>query len=724
MCIHVCRQQQAQATTVKRIIIFLFIIALIIIGVIAFDVQSLFTLSEFKEKQDQLRTTVASHPFRSAAIFFISYVIFAGLSLPGVIIFTLAAGALFGLIQGAILVSFASTIGAFLAFLVARFFLHDSVQERFSDRLVTVNRKIKTEGAFYLLFLRLVPVFPFFLVNIVIALTPIKAFTYYWVSQLGMLPATILYVNAGVQISKISSPKDVVSFPILLAFILLGIFPFVAKWFANFLKAKRVYSKFAKPEKYDHNTIVLGGGSAGLVAAYTTSTLQGSVLLAEKEKMGGDCLNTGCVPSKSILRSAKFIADTKRSQSFGMTKTGYEFQYEKIIQRVHSKIATIAPKDSVERYTELGVNCEKGDATVVSPWEIVVNEKHITAKNIIIATGATPLIPELPGLDQVAYFTTDTIWSLSELPQHLLIIGAGPIGCELGQAFARLGARVTIVHRRYTVLPHEDEEAAKLIEQALTLDHVTLCTNFKTEKISRQNGEYILHGEHENAPVQITFSHLLLATGRQANLGGLDALQLETDEQNRLVVNNTLQTRFPNVYACGDVTSPMQYTHVASHQAWYAAFNALFRPLKAFNCNLDNIPRAVFTDPEIASVGITEKQALAQNISHQITTFPMDDIDRAITDNATNGFIKVITAGSSDKILGACIVGEHASELITEFVLAKTHKLGLNKILQTVHIYPTRSEINRMVAGKWRRRQISPRTIKLLKKFQHWRIDS
>ena len=709
----------------KRILIFLLIIALIIIGVIVFDVQSLFTLSEFKQKQDQFQGIVASHPFRSAAIFFVSYVIFAGLSLPGVIIFTLAAGALFGLLQGTILVSFASTIGAFLAFLVARFFLHDSVQEKFSDRLTTLNRKIKTEGAFYLLFLRLVPVFPFFLINIVIALTPIKAFTYYWVSQLGMLPATILYVNAGVQVAKISSPKDVVSFPILMALVLLGIFPFVAKWFANFLKARRVYSKFSKPSKYDYNTIVLGAGSAGLVAAYTTSTLQGKPLLIERGKMGGDCLNTGCVPSKSIIRSAKFIADLQRSKSFGMNKTSYEFEYENIIERVHSKIATIAPKDSVERYSDLGVDCEQGDATVVSPWEVSINNKQVTAKNIIIATGATPLIPDLPGLDQVPYFTTDTIWSLNELPQHLLIIGAGPIGCELGQAFARLGTRVTIVHRRNTILPNEDEEAARLVEQALTLNHVTLCTNFETEKITKNDdNEFVMQGTHENTPVQIAFSHLLLATGRCPNLNGLQNLNLETDENGRLVVNETLQTRFPNIYACGDVTSPMQYTHVASHQAWYAAFNALFRPLKAFRCNLDNIPRAIFTDPEIASVGITEKQAIAHNLPYQITTFSMDDIDRAITDNATDGFIKVITAGNSDKILGVCIVGEHASELVAEFVLAKTHNLGLNKILQTVHIYPTRSEINRMAAGKWRREQISARTIQLLNKFQRWRLGS
>ena len=689
-----------------------------------FDLQNLFTLAALKEKQVQLQGAVNNNPLYSATIFFIAYVVFAGLSLPGVVIFTLAAGALFGILQGTILVSFASTIGAFVAFLVARYLLHDSVQQKFANRLTTINRKIKSEGAFYLLFLRLVPVFPFFLVNIIIALTPIRPLTFYWVSQLGMLPATLVYVNAGTQLAKVSELKDITSPAILFAFLLLGIFPFVAKGIANFLKAQRVYRNFSRPQQYGYHTIVLGGGSAGLVAAYTTSTLQGKPLLVERGKMGGDCLNTGCVPSKSIIRSSKFIADMQRSKSFGISKTSYEFSYQNIIERVHNKIATIAPKDSIERYTDLGVDCEQGTASVVSPWEVEVNGQRYAAKNIIIATGATPLIPNISGLSDIPYFTTDTIWSLQELPDHLLIIGAGPIGCELGQAFARLGARVSIVHRRSMILPNEDEEAAVLLEQALTLDQITLCTNFLTEKISANGDNYILHGKHEGAPVQISFSHLLLATGRSPNLTGLENLQLETDDNGRLLVNETLQTRFPNIYACGDITSPMQYTHVASHQAWYAAFNALFRPIKAFRCRLDNIPRAVFTDPEIASVGITEKQAIAQQLPYRITTFPMDDIDRAITDNATEGFIKVMTAGNSDKILGVCVVGEHASELIAEFVLAKTHNLGLNKILQTVHIYPTRGEINRMVAGKWRREQISSRTMQILKKFQHWRLGS
>jgi len=645
-------------------------------------------------------------------------------SIPGAAILTLAGGALFGLLNGTILVSFASTIGALFAFLVSRYFLHDFVQNKFTDRLQTINKKIEKEGAFYLLFLRLVPVFPFFLINLVMALTPIRAWTFYWVSQLGMLPATIIYVNAGTQIAKISSIKDIASPSLLIALTLLGLLPLITKSIMSFINNQRVYKTFKKPSSFQYNTIVLGGGSAGLVAAYTTSTLQGKVALIEKHNMGGDCLNTGCVPSKAILRSAKFIADIKIYSHFGLSNAHYEVEFENIINRVKNKIATIEPKDSVQRYSELGVDCEQGEATVISPWEVTVNGKTLTSKNIIIATGATPKLPAIDNLDQIPYLTTDTVWSLTQLPEKLLVIGGGPIGCELGQAFARLGSDVTMVQRRSTILPNEEIQAAEQVELSLINDGINLLTDFSAKSFSNSNGRQSLTGYKDNEQINIDFTHLLIATGRQANLDGLENLDLEINQQGKIVTNETLQTKYPNIYACGDVTSDMQYTHAASHQAWYAAFNALFHPLKKFKCNFNNLPRAVFTDPEIASLGITEAQAKNNDIDYQITTFPMDDIDRAITDNATTGFIKVITPSNKDRILGVSIVGEHASELIAEFVLAKTNGLGLNSILKTIHIYPTKSEINRMVSGKWRRAKLTNRVTNLLSKYQQWRLGS
>ena len=706
----------------KRIIIFLIIIASIIFAAVFFDIGSYLSFSELKARQAELQALVSQRPITSALLYFVVYVLATAVSIPGAAILTLAGGALFGLLKGTILVSFASTIGALLAYLVARYFLHDYVQNKFADRLKIINTKVKQEGAYYLLFLRLVPVFPFFLINLVMALTPIRAWTFYWVSQLGMFPATLIYVNAGTEIAKISSTGDIASPSLLIALALLGLLPFITKYTMSFISNRRIYKRFSKPSHFQYNNIVLGGGSAGLVAAYTTRTLQGKVALVERHKMGGDCLNTGCVPSKAILRSAKYIADLKQHAQYGLRQLSYDFKFEDISQRVNNIIDTIEPKDSVKRYSELGVDCEQGDATVISPWEVKVNGKTLSAKNIIIATGATPAIPNISHIDKVPYYTTDTIWSLSELPEKLLIIGAGPIGCELGQAFARLGSNVTIVLRRSIILPNEDEDAARELQKSLLKDNITLMTEFNTDKFVNENGHYTLTGVKDNVTVNISFTHLLVATGRKANLDGLDVLKLDIDERGRVTTNETLQTKYPNVFACGDVTSPMQYTHTASHQAWYAAFNALFHPLKKFKCSLDNIPRAVFTDPEIASLGLTEKQAVSQGVDYQITNFPMDDIDRAITDNVTTGFIKVITSRNSDKILGVCIVGAHASELIAEFVLAKTNGLGLNSILKTVHIYPTKSEINRMVAGKWRRSKLTARTMGLLEKYQHWRL--
>ena len=706
----------------KKIILFIALLITAGVSFVVLDLGMLFTLGELKEKQAQLQALVEANPFTSALLFSLGYIIATGISIPGALIFTLAGGALFGLVTGSIIISFASSIGALLAFLITRYFLHDFVQEKYSRQLKVINQRVKEEGIYYLLFLRLVPVFPFVLVNLTMALTNMRPFTYYWVSQLGMLPATVVYVNAGTQLAKISSADDILSPSVILALVLLGTFPLLTKFIITMLHRQRIYRAFNKPRQFDFNTLVIGGGAAGLVAAYTTRTLQGEAALIEQASMGGDCLNTGCVPSKSILRSANYITGIKNYRALGLSHASCDFEFKDIISRVHEKISAIEPKDSIQRYTELGVHCEQGEAELISPWEVRVNEKTLCARNVIIATGAQPSVPDIKGLADIKYYTTENIWSLDKLPSHLLIIGAGVIGCELGQAFARLGSQVTMVNHADSILSNEDKDAAGLVEAALKNDGITLHHNFVIQAVSGGNEHYQITGTHQNQSININFTHLLVATGRRASLKGMEGIGLKIDEYGRLRINDYLQTNIPNIYACGDVASATQYTHSASHQAWYAAFNALFRPLKKFRCSLDNIPRAVFTDPEIAEIGISEHAAIEQGIAHQVTTFPMNEIDRAITDNTTAGFIKVITAGNSDKILGVSIVGEHASELIAEFVLAKTHGLGLNKILQTIHIYPTRSEINRMVAGKWRRARISTRTVKLLKKYQSWRL--
>lgn len=710
----------------KRIIVFLLIIAAIFFAAQWFNLSQYLTLSQLKDHQQSLNSLVQEFPLRSMIIYFVTYVVMAGLALPGALIFTLAGGALFGLINGAILVSFASSLGALVSFLFARFFLHDFIQTRYQQRLAVINQKIQQQGASYLLFLRLVPAFPFFLVNLLMALTPIPARTYYIVSQLGMLPATFVYVNAGTELAKITHVNDILSLPLLLSLLLLGCLPFISNQLGNRITHWRLYKEWQKPKKFDYHTIVIGGGAAGLVSAYTTQTLQGKVALIEKNHMGGDCLNTGCVPSKSILRTAKFVRDIREHKSFGIEQAEYSIQFKQVMQRVHEKVSTIAPKDSVQRYTDMGVECYQAHAEIMSPWQVKVSTENtqtlLSAKNIILAGGATPSIPKIPGLENIDYLTSDSIWQLEQLPEQLLIVGAGPIGCELGQAFARLGSHVTLINRADRICINEDQQAAQVLQQALEQDGVKIHNNFNALEFNHSESGFSLRGEQHAETLDISFSHCLIATGRKPSLDGCEALNIETNERGQVVTNDRLQTNYPNIYACGDITSPMQYTHSASHQAWYAAFNALFRPFKQFKCQLDNIPRAIYSDPEIVSLGLSEQQLLDEKIPHQVSFFPMDDIDRAITDEATAGFIKVITQGNSDKILGVCIVGEHGSELMAEFVLAKTHNLGLNKILQTVHLYPTRGEINRLVAGQWRQKKFTALQRKLLKQFQTWRL--
>jgi len=566
------------------------------------------------------------------------------------------------------------------------------------------------------------------MVNLLMALTPISARTYYIVSQIGMLPATFIFVNAGTELAKISSVDDILSIPLLLSLLLLACLPFISKQLAKRVSCWRLYKKWQRPKKFDYHTIVIGGGAAGLVAAYTTQTLQGKVALIEKHQMGGDCLNTGCVPSKSILRTAKFIHDIGQHSNYGVQQAEFKLQFQQVMQRVREKISTIAPKDSIKRYNDMGVDCFQAHAQLLSPWQVeAVSENSkitISAKNIILAGGATPNVPTIPGLENINYYTSDNIWHLDHLPEKLLIIGAGPIGCELGQAFVRLGAEVTMINRNERILTNEDPQAAHALQYALQQDGVKILNNFNPLRIDDNSKNFSLMGEQHNEILHIAFSHCLIATGRKPSLLGCEALDIETNSHGQVITNDKQQTNYPNIYACGDITSPLQYTHSASHQAWYAAFNALFRPFKQFNCQLNHIPRAIYTDPEVASLGISEQQAIQKNIPHEISYFAMDDVDRAITDEATTGFIKVITRRNNDKILGVCIVGEHSSELIAEFVLAKTHNLGLNKILQTVHLYPTRGEINRLVAGQWRQKKFTAYQRKLLKLFQNWRLGN
>ncbi|WP_411991430.1 FAD-dependent oxidoreductase [Agarivorans sp. DSG3-1] len=698
------------------------VLAVVVCLIWWFDLGQWLNFDTIKQSQASLQANVEQHFLISIIGYFFLYVFVTAFSIPGAALLTLLAGALFGVVNGVIMVSFASTIGASLAFIVARYLVRDSLEQRYAEKLKSINSGIEKEGAFYLLSLRLIPIFPFFLINLVMALTKLPLKTFYWVSQLGMFPATVVYVNAGTELAKLDSLSGILSPSLLLAFTLLGILPYISKAILNGIKQRKVYAPFNKPKTFDNNLLVIGAGAGGLVSSYIAAAVKAKVTLVEKHLMGGDCLNTGCVPSKALIRSAKFAYEAKNAENFGYEKVDAQANFTKVMERVHQVIKQVEPHDSVERYTKLGVNCVQGTAHIRSPWEVEIDGKTVTTQNIVIATGARPLVPPIPGLQDVDFLTSDTLWQLSELPNKLLVLGGGPIGCELTQSFARLGAQVTQIEMADHLLIREDLEVSKLLEEQFTKEGIELMLGWKAISFHNNNqvqSVKLTKGEEQQ---EIEFDKVILALGRVANTKGfgLEELGVENSERGTVAVNAHLQTNFPNIYAVGDVAGPYQFTHFAAHQAWYAAVNALFGRFKKFKADYSVIPAATYTYPEVARVGINEQDAKLQGTAYEVTEFQLEELDRAIAEGATNGFIKVLTVPGKDKILGATIVAEHAGELLAEFTLAMKHGLGLNKILGTIHAYPTMMEANKYVAGEWKRNHAPEKVLSYLEKFHKW----
>ena len=706
----------------KKILI-LAIVAGLIVVYFVFDLGQYLDLDYFKQQQERIMAYRESFPMRTAAIFFITYILVTGLSLPGAAIATLIGGAIFGLLWGTVIVSFASVIGASCAFLVSRHILRDTIQSRYGDRLRTINEGCEKDGAVYLFTLRMVPLFPFFLINLLMGLTPMRLGMFFIVSQIGMLPGTIVYVNAGTQLAKIDSLGSILSPTLIASFVLLGIFPLISKKIIDALKARKALGKYKKPKKFEFNTVVIGAGSAGLVAAYIAAAVKAKVALIEKAKMGGDCLNTGCVPSKAIIRTAKFLSHQKRSKEFGVHTASAEFDFKEVMDRVRSIIGVIEHHDSVERYTGLGVDCFAGHATIESPYCVDVDGKKLTTRSIVIASGAEPAVPHLPGIDDVNYYTSDTIWEINELPKRLLVLGGGPIGCELSQAFVRLGSNVTQVQRIPRIMPREDPEYSEMVLKQFIEDGVDVRLEHQAKEVITENGANVLVCEHNGEEVQIEFDTLLVAVGRRARISGfgIDQLGIELSSNRTIEVNEFLETNFPNIYAVGDVAGPYQFTHFGAHQATSATTNALLRPFYRRRVDYSVIPWATFTEPEVARVGLNEQEAKQKGIEYEATVYDFKDLSRAIADSEARGEIKVLTPPGKDKILGVTIAGEHAGDLISEFILAMQCGIGLNKILGTIHIYPTLAESVRFVAGNWKRKQVSEKTMKILKGFNKWR---
>ena len=694
---------------------------------IGFDLGRFLSLAAIKSSQAELEAWRAAQPLVAGLLFFAGYIAAAALSLPGAAVMTLAAGAIFGLGWGTLIVSFASTIGATLAFLASRWLLGGWVQARFGERLAALNAGIAKDGGLYLFTLRLVPALPFFVINLAMGLTPIRPLTFYWVSQLGMLAGTLVYVNAGTQLARIDSLSGIVSPGLLISLALLGVFPLVAKKLIDWVRARKVYSRWLRPKSFDRNLVVIGGGSAGLVTAYIAAAIKAKVTLVEKHVMGGDCLNTGCVPSKALIRSAKFLSHVQRAKEFGMRSAQADFDFAEVMERVQRVIKTVEPHDSVERYTGLGVDVAQGTARIVSPWEVEITHhdgrvQRLTTRAIVIAAGARPFVPPIPGIEQVEVLTSDNVWKLRQRPERLVVLGGGPIGSELAQTFARLGCRVTQVEMLPRLLMREDEDVSALVTERFRGEGIDVRVDHTAKRVEVVDGEKQLVVEHQGRELQIAFDALLVAVGRTANLKGYGLEELGVRTGRTVEVNGYLQTNFPNIYAAGDVAGPYQFTHTAAHQAWYAAVNALFSPYKKFRADYRVIPWATFVEPEVARVGLNELEAKEQGVPYEVTVYGLDDLDRAIADSEAHGFVKVLTVPGKDRILGVTIAGEHAGDLLAEWVLAMKHGIGLNKILGTIHTYPTLAEANKYVAGNWKRAHAPQALLAWVARFHAWRL--
>ena len=709
----------------KKLLIILALAALIA-AYVFFGVGDYLTVDGIKRVAGEVDGYYQRHPVQVVGLFFLTYVAVTAASLPGAAVMTLAAGALFGVLLGTVVVSFASTLGATLAFLASRYVLRDAIETRFGERLRTVNAGLERDGAFYLFTIRMIPLFPFFVVNLVMGLTRIRLWTYAWVSQVGMLLGTIVYVNAGTQLAQIDSLAGIASPAVLVSFALLGIAPWIAKAIIGWIKRRKVYSGFIRPKSFDRNLVVIGAGSAGLVSALIAATVKAKVTLVEANKMGGDCLNTGCVPSKALIKSAKVAEQMRHADRYGLKPVEPEVPFRATIERVMGAIRTIEPHDSVERYTGLGVDVVEGYGRVVDPWTVEIARKdggvqRLTTRAIVIAAGAGPLIPSIPGLEASGYLTSDTMWdalaTMDRAPARVAVLGGGPIGCELSQALARLGSQVTQVEMADRVLGREDPDVSLEAQTALESSGVNVLTAHRALRV--ETGKLI--AEHGGAEVEIAFDTLIVAVGRAARLSGYGLEDIGIDTAKTVVTDEFLATKFPNIYAAGDVAGPFQFTHTASHQAWFASVNALFGQLKRFKADYRVIPAVTFLDPEIARVGLNETEAEAQGVAYEVTRYELGGLDRAIAESETQGFVKVLTPPGKDTILGATIVGAHAGELLAEYVLAMKHKLGLNKILGTIHSYPTLAEANKFAAGEWKKKHKPETLLSLVERYHTWR---
>lgn len=482
---------------------------------------------------------------------------------------------------------------------------------------------------------------------------------------------------------------------------------------------------WARPRRFDRNLVIIGAGTAGLVSALVAAKVGAKVTLVEAEEMGGDCLNTGCVPSKALIHASRLVAQAREAERMGLldpvpvgaANTAAALRYAR------ASIQAVAPHDSAERYRALGVDVWHGYARITSPWTVEVDGTVLTTRTIIIATGAEPAVPSIPGLVEGGFLTSETLWRVKEAPQRLLVLGGGPVGCELSQAFARLGTEVTVVQKGDRLLPREDQEVSDLIRWRLTQDGVRVMTGQKALAVEWQGGTRAMLLEHEETQSRVPFDALLVAVGRTPRTGGygLKELGIGLTPKGTVKTNAYLQTLHPNIYACGDVAGPWQFTHAAAYQAWHAAINSLFGSLHRVRLDPSFMPAVTFTEPEVGRVGLNEQEARARNVRYEVTCYELGELDRAIVDDTRDGFVKVLTVPSQDRILGATVVATRAGEMLAELALAMRRGIGLKKLFDLIHAYPTYAEANRDAAGMWRRAHMPTRLLPLLERYHAWR---
>ena len=701
-------------------------------------------LALVKARLADLQAWHQASPWQARAAFFGVYLLLATFAVPGIAVLTVAAGAVLGLAWGVLLVSFASTMGATMSFWLARYLLADLLRARMGPRVLAARLHIEREGALYLLGLRLIPVVPFGLINLLMGLTSMRTRTFYLVSQIGMFASTVIYVGAGQQLAALSTARTVLSPAVLgvlvVAGLLVALLPTAAKYVLGRLQQRHQLAPWLgqRPRQFDTNLVVIGAGAGGLVSAYVAAAAQAKVTLVEERALGGDCLHFGCVPSKALIHSAKVAHQVRSAAQFGVLAPAPALDFPAVMARVQKVIASIAPHDSVERYTALGVDVVQGHARIINPWTVQVTRpdqapQRIHTRAIVIAAGAQPVVPDLPGLQEVGYATSDTLWSqlaqCATLPARIVVLGGGPIGCELGQAFARLGSAVTVVEAGERLLVREDPEVGERVQAALQGDGVRVWTRHRAQRCTPGTGErpeksLVLHDERSGLEHTLPFDLLVCAVGRRARLQGYGLETLGIATEHTVPTNAYLQTVFPTIYAAGDVAGPYQFTHAAAPQAWYATVNALFGGFKRFAADYRHLPSTTFVSPEVARVGLNSQEAHARGVAFEVTRFDLAELDRALCeagDAAPSGFVKVLTVPGSDRILGVTIVAERAAEMLAEYVLAMRKGLGLKAVLGTVHAYPTFTEANRYAAGVWQRAHVPAWLLRLARRFHAWR---